>query len=102
MAYNAGWTVEWDAAKNQENQRKHGVSLEEASELFTSGTDYLEFYDEQHSAAEDRFIAIGPIRRGVVLVAWTERQEDVIRLISARWATRRERRAYDLRIGGRA
>ena len=47
-----------------------------------------------HSIEEERFIAIGPIRRGLVLVVWTERSEDTIRIISARWATKTERRSY--------
>jgi len=83
--------VSWDEAKNVANQRRHGVSFEEASELFTSGVDYLEIFDADHSVEEDRFIAIGPIRRGLILIIWTERDEETIRLISARWATKRER-----------
>jgi len=86
--------VEWDPAKNLANQRKHDVSFEEAADLFTSGRDYLEIFDAPHSELEDRFIAIGLVRRGVVLVAWTERDEDVIRIISARWATTREAQMY--------
>jgi uncharacterized DUF497 family protein len=39
-------------------------ALEEASELFRSGVDYLEILDDAHSSAEDRFLALGPIRRG--------------------------------------
>ena len=62
--------------------------------LFSSDVDYLEIFDEVHSDEEDRFIAIGPIRRGVVLVVWTEQEEDTTRIISARWATRRERAYY--------
>jgi uncharacterized DUF497 family protein len=61
------------------NQKNHGVSFQEASDLFTSGADYLELFDDAHSDDEDRFIAIGPIRRGLVLVVWTERDEDVVR-----------------------
>ena len=87
--------VAWDHAKNLANQKKHHVSFEEARELFTSGVDRLELFDEAHSEVEDRFISIGPIRRGLVLVVWTERHEDVIRIISARWATRREEALYD-------
>src|SRR5262249_16914511 len=49
------WTVAWDEAKNLANQRKHGVSFEEAQELFLSKVDYLEFYDDAHSDFEDRF-----------------------------------------------
>jgi uncharacterized DUF497 family protein len=57
-----------DEAKNLENLRKHKVSFDEAGELFQSGDDYLEIFDEEHSVDEDRFIAIGPIRRSLVLV----------------------------------
>ena len=60
--------VSWDPAKNRANCKKHGVSFEEAQELFTSGVDYLEIFDDAHSDDEDRFLAIGPIRRGLVLV----------------------------------
>ena len=88
--------VDWNGAKNLANQAKHGVSFEEAAQLFHSGTDYLEIFDDAHSTDEERFIAIGPIRRGMVVVAWTEREEHVVRIISARWATRRERAAYEL------
>jgi uncharacterized DUF497 family protein len=87
--------VTWDHDKNLANQSKHGVSFEEAGELFTSGVDYLEIFDEAHSEIEDRFVSIGPIRRGLVLVVWTERDEDVVRIISARWATRRERALFN-------
>ncbi len=91
--------VTWDEAKDLSNQAKHGVTFEEASELFSSGVDYLEIFDEAHSDEEDRFLAIGPIRRGVVLVVWTEQlsvddEEDATRIISARWATKREREHY--------
>jgi uncharacterized DUF497 family protein len=85
--------VAWDEAKNRANQRKHGISFEEASELFR-GDEYLEIFDEEHSVAEDRFIAIGPIRRGLVLIIWTERDENTIRVISARWATKNEQSLY--------
>jgi hypothetical protein len=94
LAYPVEVKVSWDDAKNGANQRKHGVSFEEASELFRSGRDYLEIFDEAHSVGEDRFIAIGPIRRGLVLVVWTERDEETIRIISARWATKREQALY--------
>ena len=63
-------------------------------ELFAPRVDYLEIFDDAHSDFEDRFIAIGPIRRGLVLVVWTERDEETIRIISARWATKREERFY--------
>ena len=86
--------VTWDETKNLANQDKHGLSFEEASELFVSEDDYLELFDDEHSDDEERFIAIGAIRRGVVLVVWTERENDVIRIISARWATKAEAARY--------
>ena len=94
MAYTVDVRVTWDRAKNLANQKKHGVSFEEASELFRSGVDYLERFDEDHSDDEDRFIAIGPIRRGLVMVVWTERDGDVVRIISARWALRSEQALF--------
>ena len=54
----------------------------------------MEIFDQLHSDDEDRFISIGPIRRGLVMVVWTERIDDVIRIISARWATKRETERY--------
>ena len=81
---------DWDPDKDQANRRKHGLGFDDAKELFTSGADYLELADETHSDAEERFLAIGPIRRGVILVVWTARDEDAIRFISARKATKGE------------
>ena len=91
--------VIWDQSKNLSNQEKHGVSFEDAQRLFLSGSDFLELYDDDHSVDEDRYIAIGIIVRGVVLVVWTERDDDVIRIISARWATPRERDRYLIYAG---
>ena len=81
---------EWDSAKAEANRRKHGVSFEEARSLFTSGTDYLEIHDERHGEDEDRYVAVGPVARGILCVAFVERGEDTLRIISARRATRRE------------
>lgn len=78
MAYTSSVKVVWDRAKDISNQKKHGVSFREASELLTSGADHLEIFDDAHSDDEDRFISIGPIRRGLVLVVWTERDDDQV------------------------
>ena len=94
MAYTVRVRVTWDRAKNLANQKRHGISFQEASELFRSGVDYLEQFDDDHSDLEDRFIAIGPIRRGLVMVVWAERDGDVVRIISARWATRNEQTLF--------
>jgi uncharacterized protein len=86
--------VAWDEAKSLANRRKHGVSFEEAAKLLASSSDYLEIYDEAHSDFEDRFIAIGPVEGGLILVVWTFSDDDAVRIISARWAAAREQDLY--------
>lgn len=81
---------EWDPAKDEANRRKHGLGFDQAKELFLSGEPYLEAFDDAHSDDEDRFQAIGEIQPGTIVVVWTERSVDVIRIISARFATKRE------------
>jgi uncharacterized protein len=90
---------EWDPSKDRTNRKKHGLGFDEVLELFTSGVDYLEFFDEAHSEEEERFIAVGPVQRGIVVVVWVERVEDVLRIISARFATPKERQLFVLRLG---
>lgn len=94
MAYPERVDFEWDAAKAAANEAKHGVTFQQAKTLLESDVDYLEIFDAAHSDEEDRFISIGPIEAGVVLVVWTERDDEVIRIISARWATKRERQKF--------
>lgn len=57
---------EWDPEKAARGEYLHGVSFEEASELFTTNAPVLEVYDVDHSETEDRFKSIGPITRGLV------------------------------------
>lgn len=85
---------EWDDTKDRSNQKKHGLSFSEAKELFEGKQDYLEIFDSAHSDIEDRFIAIGEIRRGVAVVVFTEREEEIVRIIGARFATKREQEQY--------
>ena len=99
MAYLDPVRFEWDPAKETVNRNKHGISFGEVTALFTGAADYLEIPDMQHDDEEDRFIAIGPIRRGIVLVVFTERFEDTIRIISARRATRAEITLYRRHLG---
>ena len=87
--------VQWDVDKNRENLEKHGISFEEASDLLLGTADSMEVFDAAHSEEEDRYIAIGPIVRGLIVVVFTERDEETVRIISAREATRRERRRYE-------
>ena len=90
---------EWDVAKEESNRERHGVSFDEVRELFTSGVDYLEIYDAEHSHDEDRFIAIGTVRRGVVVVVYAETHEETVRIVSARGATKSEARLFMLHMG---
>jgi uncharacterized protein len=99
MAYHADVRFEWDPAKEAVNRSKHGLSFGEVTALFTGGADYLEIPDIQHNDDDDRIIAIGPIRRGIVLVVFTEHFEDTIRIISARRATRTEITLYRKYLG---
>jgi uncharacterized DUF497 family protein len=85
---------EWDSEKASRNERLHGVSFEEACEIFTTEAPVLEVYDVSHSETEDRFKSIGPILRGLVLVVWTERADDAVRIISAWWANKAEEQLY--------
>lgn len=82
---------EWDEEKNIINKRKHHISFETATHVF-SDPNCIELYDFVHSDEEDRYIAIGEVCH-VLFVVFTERGEK-IRLISARMATDRERRLY--------
>ena len=86
---------EWDDAKSRANQRKHGVSFPEAQTVFFD-ENALEFYDDTHSEWEDRFLLLGlSAQLRVLLVCHCLRDEgSVIRIISARKATRRERGLY--------
>jgi uncharacterized DUF497 family protein len=89
-----GLQFEWDEAKAKQNRRKHGVSFEEASTVFADAL-ALTIDDPLHSDEEDRFVTLGESdRRRVLVVVFTERG-DKIRIISARVATRWERKDYE-------
>jgi hypothetical protein len=64
MTYPCSVKVTWDDAKNLANQEKHELAFEDAAELFSSGADYLEIYDEQHSDEEERFSPSDPSGAG--------------------------------------
>ncbi len=85
---------QWDKEKAATNLVKHAVSFDEAKTVFDDPL-YVDFYDPDHSDDEYRYIMIGmSLQNRLLLVAYTERG-DVIRLISAREATRTERKAYE-------
>ena len=91
-------SFEWDAAKSFANERKHRVSFEEASTAFADEHALL-LDDDEHSVHEDRFVLLGlsSSLRTLVVCHCYRRQPDVIRIISARKATRRERSIYNQR-----
>jgi len=85
---------EWDDRKARLNIGKHGVSFEEASTVFADPL-ALTIYDPLHSEDEERYVALGESqRRSLLVVVFTDR-DDRVRIISARAATRRERRQYE-------
>ena len=85
---------EWDPDKAASNAAKHGVSFGEAATVFGDPLS-LTVYDPDHSQEEDRYLTMGSsFDNRLLLVSHTDR-EDRIRIISARLATRRERKAYE-------
>ena len=85
----------WDENKNKANRRKHGVSFEEAQAVFFDES-AIEFFDPNHSEEEDRFLLLGlSFRLRVLVVCHCYREsQGIIRIISARKATRKERTHY--------
>jgi uncharacterized DUF497 family protein len=84
----------WDPQKAAANLRKHGVGFPEAATAFVDPLS-LTIPDPDHSVGEERFVLIGQSeRRRLVVVAHVERGE-LIRIISARLATRHERKTYE-------
>lgn len=85
---------EWDNAKAQSNELKHGVEFVEAMTVFADPLS-VTGYDPDHSIDEDRFITMGLSGEGnLLIVSHTDRNEK-IRIISARQASRAERRDYE-------
>ena len=89
---------EWDENKAATNQQKHGITFQEAATVFQD-EDALQIFDPDHSEAEDRFILLGmsSILRILVVCHCYRANDDVIRIISARKATRNESSTYKRR-----
>jgi uncharacterized protein len=84
----------WDSEKAEANIRKHGVDFREAATVFDDPLSTT-YPDVDHSRSERRFVMLGmSAPRRVMVVAYTEHGE-TLRIISARLATRRERRFYE-------
>ena len=89
-----GLLFEWDADKAFANERKHGVSFEEASTVFQDPLAST-IYDPDHSVDEDRYLSLGQSGKNRLLVVSFTDRDDSIRIISARAASRRERKKYE-------
>ena len=93
------YTFEWDPIKARENLRKHRISFDRAAEVFLDPL-AISIADEEHSEPEERWVSLGKDRRGSVLILIhtfleVSAEECKIRIISARKATKREKRQYE-------
>lgn len=89
-----GITFKWNAGKAESNRRKHGVSFDEASGVFGDAFT-LTIDDPAHSLGEERFVTIGQTPQGALLVVVHADKGETVRIISARPATAKERKAYE-------
>lgn len=86
---------EWDPAKSSSNYKKHGISFEEARTVFSDDFARL-IADPEHSEEEERFILLGEsIESNLLIVCHCIRDEESVRIISARKADKKERRTYE-------
>jgi len=93
------YTFEWDPNKAVANRRKHGIGFEQAATVFRDAL-AVSIYDEDHSGTEERWVTLGRAENGQLLVVihtyhTASPIEAVIRIISARPATKHEQRQYE-------
>ena len=95
---NKGMAVrfEWDEAKNAINIRKHGIDFADVTSMFSHPI--LTLLDDRENYGEERWTGIGWMQQLVGVVIYVQRHRDVIRIISARKATKREVRLYEQSI----
>ena len=93
------WKFDWDENKNESNIKKHGISFEQAQFVFFDENAIVE-YDDEHSEGEDRFVIIGAdIDFKILMVCHCFRRNDeIIRILSARKATPNEQGQYRRRL----
>ena len=89
-----GLRFEWNEDKAEQNVEKHGVSFEEAATVLGDPLS-LTIEDPLHSQEEQCFVTVGESAQGELLVVVHTDREGAVRIISARKATRRERRNYE-------
>jgi uncharacterized DUF497 family protein len=86
-------TFEWDEKKNKLNQKLHGIAFDDAKFVFNDPFKAI-LPDLYHSEKEERWLVIGIVSR-ILFVVFTERGENIIRIISARVGTKAEERLYN-------
>ena len=86
---------QWDEAKNTANKKKHNVSFEEAKTVFYDDNARL-IHDPYHSETEDRYILLGMSNniKLLIVIHTYKAQDEIIRIISARKATKKETKQY--------
>jgi len=90
-----GLKFEWNEAKSASNEKKHGISFDEAKSVFSDEFGRL-IADPDHSEDEDRFVLLGvSAKLRVLVICHCYRQGDTIRIISARKADKLERLQYE-------
>ncbi|MGD0869008.1 MAG: BrnT family toxin [Bryobacteraceae bacterium] len=87
---------EWDEAKNRKNAAKHGLSFEDAEQVFSGPC--VTFEDDRLDYGEERLITLGLLVGRLVVIAHTPR-DDGTRIISMRKGNRREQKIYQKRLG---
>ncbi len=89
---------EWDPKKAASNLHKHGISFNEALQVFQDPL-AIKLFDENHTDQEERWVTIGQVRNQKIVVTvhtWQEDDENIfVRIISARRATKNEIKAYE-------
>lgn len=89
---------EWNEDKNKLNKQQHQISFEEAVEVFQDPL-HISILDKRFSYFEERWITLGATKHRVILVVanlfFTDEGEEIIRLVSARYATAKERQQYE-------
>ena len=84
---------EWDEEKNTENIRKHGLDFADAWQIFDAPM--LTALDTKENYGEDRFIGIGFLKNVIVVIVYTEPEEETTRIISLRKALKHEREQFE-------
>ncbi|WP_199246186.1 BrnT family toxin [[Phormidium] sp. ETS-05] len=84
---------EWDEAKRAENILKHRIDFADVPQMFDGPM--LSELDQRTDYGEERWVGIGFLRNTVAVVVWTERHDNIIRIISARRANKYERQRFE-------